>query len=342
MKTLHHTFASDNYAAVDPRIMQYLPHINTAHMPAYGEDSVTTKAKRLFRQEFGEINDILFVLTGTGANILSLAMLLERPYESVVATDISHVFEEETGALSRITGAQMFTVPNVNGKMQLKDLQAEVELRKSLGFHSALPKVVSIANTTEYGTCYTVDEVKQIATFCHDHNMYLHMDGCRLPNAAAALGCSLRDITVDAGVDVLSFGGAKNGLMSAEAVVVFNAPKTDTARLQKQTLQLSSKMRYTAGQFVPYLQQSIWQENATRANAMAQQLADGLRSKNSTLTQPVVTNQVFCLLPDDINKKLRAAGHLFYDWNSPGEVRFVTSWDNSETDIKNFLDLINT
>jgi threonine aldolase len=344
MSTPIRTFASDNYSTVHPRVIELLATLNTkGHAPSYGEDDTTRQAKQAFRNEFDGEPEVIFVPTGTGANILSLKLLLEKPYEAVVTSQVSHIFEEETGALASITGAHIFTVNHTNGKISLQDLKQDIVLRKSLGFHSPLPKVVSIASTTEYGTYYTPDEVSQIANYCHENELYLHMDGCRLPNAIAAIGCTLKEYTQDAGVDILSFGGAKNGLMCAEAIVIFNAPTSGLYRMQKQSLQLVSKMRYITGQFIPYLQNDLWLQNAQRANYLATMLADGLRNTlkdNVTFTQPTMTNQVFCILPQTIIDNLRSAGYQFYDWNAAGEVRFVTSWDNTEKDIQGMLSVL--
>jgi len=313
------------------------------HAPSYGEDAITQQAKQAFSNEFDGEPEILFVPTGTGANILSLKLLLEKTYEAVITSQVSHIFEEETGALASASGAHIFTVNHTNGKIDFQALKNDVALRKSLGFHSSAPKVVSIASTTEYGTYYTPDEVRRIADYCHENELYLHMDGCRLPNAVAAIGCTLKEYIQDTGVDVLSFGGAKNGLMCAEAIIIFDAPESDLRRMQKQSLQLVSKMRYIAGQFIPYLQNDLWLQNAQKANCLATMLADGLRStlkSHVTFTQPTVTNQVFCILPQSITESLRAAGYQFYDWNTAGEVRFVTSWDNTEEDIQDILSVV--
>jgi threonine aldolase len=336
------TFASDNFSSVDLLVMSYLSEINgNGHTQSYEGDAVTREAESLFVETFGEGTEVIFVPTGTGANILSLKLLLQQPYEAVVTSQVSHVFEEETGALAANTGAHIFTLPHRNGKIDLDTLRQDVLMRQELGFHSALPKVVSIANSTEFGTYYTPDEVKAIADFCHGQGMYLHMDGCRLPNVAAALGVSLKEITRDAGVNVLSFGGAKNGLMSAESVVIFNAPDSDHLRMQKQSMQLVSKLRYVSGQFVPYLRDEHWRENALHANALAKQLGEKLESMDGVrLTQPVATNQVFCILPEAAKAAARKAGHMFYDWTSPGEVRFVTSWDNTTEDVEELFRLL--
>ena len=334
------TFASDNYSTVDPLVFEYLQKINVGHEVAYAADSVTEEATTLFKQTFGDDINVLFVPTGTGANILGLKLLFQKPYDALYCSSVSHVYEEESGALAANTGAQIFTLSHSKGKISLEDLKSDVDMRLALEFHSAQPKVLSIANSTEYGTYYEADEIKAFADFCHDHSMYLHMDGCRLVNVAAKLNTGLRELSRDLGVDVLSLGGAKNGLMNAEAVVIFNAPESDLLRMQKQAMQLISKMRYVSGQFVPYLVDEHWRVNANNANTLAQRLAVGLKQRlgdRLTLTQPVDTNQVFCIVPEDVIKKLRHEKHLFYDWNTPGEVRFVTSWDSTEQEVDDFL-----
>jgi len=225
----------------------------------------------------------------------------------------------------------------VNGKILLEDLKQDVAMRRALGEHSANPKVLSVANPTETGTVYTVEELKSFAEFCHQNEMFFHIDGARLSNAAVVLRKSLKEITRDIGVDVLSFGGAKNGLMNAEAVVIFNAPKSSLLHMQKQVMQLNSKVRYMSGQFIPYLSQNLWLKNAQRANELAQKTADALKAQNTEFTQPFETNQIFCKLPENARNMLREAGHQFYDWNSPDEIRLVTSWDSSEEDVEQLI-----
>jgi len=336
------TFASDNYSTVHPDIMNFLADINTqGHDAAYGDDAITAQAKELFKQTFGQDTEVLFVPTGTAANIVSLKMLLERSYDTVITSDVSHVFEEETGALSAIAGAHIFTVPHEQGKITAESIKKEVEFRTSLEFHSALPKVVSIASTTEYGTYYTIDEIREIADYCHANDMYLHVDGCRLANAVATIGCTLAEYTQ--GVDVLSFGGAKNGLMNAEAIVVLRPLPIDFRRIQKQSLQLVSKMRYLSGQFIPYLTSDLWLANAKHANDLASYFSSQLATQLTdqvVFTQETVSNQIFCRLPESSVAALRRAGYAFYDWNSEGEVRFVTSWDNTEKDVDDLLAVI--
>lgn len=331
------TFASDNYSGVHPDIFKALQDANIGHQSSYGADDHTKRAQEVFKKVFGDCQ-VIFTSTGTAANVLSLKLLLGQAYEAVITPETSHLLVAEVGAAQKTLGVQLIPTPTRAGKLTVADLDIALEWYPPDDIHNVLPKIVSIAQSTEYGTIYTAEEVKAIADWCHKHDMYLHMDGCRLPNAAVALDQGLKELTRDVGVDVLSFGGAKNGLMNAEAVVVFNAPKSSLPRHQKQLLQLTSKMRYLSAQFVPYLENELWKTNAAHANQLAQQLADGLAKLTILLTQPVETNQVFAKLDPKVVEKLHAAGHHFYKWNSEGnEYRFVTSWDNSKQDILNLL-----
>lgn len=337
------TFASDNYSSVHPAVMDKLQAINSGHQPSYGADEHTKQATALFKQTFGDDVQVIFLANGTAANILSLRLLLTRSYEAVLLPKTSHIFKDETGTPQSILSAQLFPIDTPDGKLTVSLLDEEYANRQPDNPHSALPKVVSIAQATEYGTVYTAAEVQAIAAWCHQRHMYLHMDGNRLANAAVELGIGLRAATKDLGVDVLSFGGAKNGLLNAEAVVIFNAPKSSLPHAQKQVMQLTSKMRYIAAQFMPYLEEGIWKTNAEHANKLARQLADGLKDcKAVAVTQPVQTNHVFLTMPQKLKDGLHKAGHHFYDWDGArGEVRLVTSWDNSEADVQNFLTDIN-
>lgn len=334
------TFGSDNFSTVHPGIMQMLASINEqGHDLPYGEDSVTAKAAARFRETFGESARVVFTPSGTGANVLALSLLHGRRYDAVVSARSAHIFEDEAGAVAATLGMQMFPVAHQHGKIAPHDLRAELQRRTDLGFHSARASIVTIANATEYGAIYRPDEVRELAGICRDFDAYLHVDGTRLANAAAALGVELRELTVEAGVDIFTFGGAKNGLLNAESVVMLRAPETDLPRAQKHLMQLPSKMRYLAGQFIPYLAEGIWRDNAEHANALARVLADGLAQRlgSDALTHPVETNQVFCLLPRRTRTRLKAAGHELYEWDEPDEIRFVVSWDNTAEDVAALL-----
>ena len=336
------TFASDNFSTVDPRVMQYLNTINEGHETSYADDTVTALATAELKKAFGEFKEAMYVTTGTAANILALKILLAYRDDAVLTSNISHVCEEETGALVATAGNQVLVLPHIGGKLTAQQIKDDVLMCRNLEFHTAQPRVVSIANTTEFGTIYTPAEVRAIADDCHELGMFLHMDGCRLPNAVAKLGVSLKELTVVAGVDVLCFGGAKNGLMNAEAVIVFNAP-TPTEKFrayQKQSLQLTSKMRYISGQFVPYMQEAIWLENATLANDRAAELQVGLAEfMDVQMTQPFESNQLFLMIDPGLRKKL-GESYQFYDWNTPGEVRLVCSWDTTSEEVQDFINIL--
>ncbi len=333
------TFASDNYSAVHPAVMQKLQDINSGHQPSYGADEITKQATEVFQKVFGGGSSVIFLANGTATNILSLKLLLKQPYEAVILAGTSHIFNDETGTPQAILGTQLFPVNTPDGKLVPEMLDVELERHKPGNPHSASPKVVSIAQVTEYGTVYTAEEVKALADWCHRHGLYLHMDGNRLANAAVALETGLREASRDLGVDVLSFGGAKNGLLNAEAVVVFNAPESSLPHMHKQVMQVTSKMRYISAQFIPYLEDEIWKTNAGQANRLARQLADGLSKVGAVkLTQEVQANHVFLSLAQELKAKLHEAGHHFYDWDaSKDEVRLVTAWDNSAADVERFL-----
>jgi len=333
------TFASDNYSAVHPAVMQKLQAINSGHQISYGDDEVTKQATEIFHKVFGGDSSVVFLANGTASNILSLKLLLTKPYEAVILASGSHIFNDETGTAQSVLGVQLFPIGTPDGKLTVQLLDAEYARRQPHNPHSAVPRVVSIAQVTEYGTVYTAAEVQALADWCHRNGLYLHMDGNRLANAAVALGTGLREASRDLGVDVLSLGGAKNGLLNAEAVVIFNAPEASLPHMQKQVMQLTSKMRYISAQFIPYLEDEIWKANARHSNELARQLADGLQAVEAVkLTQEVQANHVFLGLPQALKAKLHEAGHHFYDWDvSKDEVRLVTSWDNSTGDVEKFL-----
>jgi len=336
MKT---TFASDNYSSVHPAVMEALQKVNTGHQISYGDDEYTAQAVKLFKKTFGEDISVLFLTNGTASNVLALKLLLTKPYEAVIVAGTSHTFNDETGVIQSVLGAQLFPIQTPDGKLTIEMLKKEYQRRSPHNPHSAAPKVVSIAQLTEYGTLYSEQEIAAIAKWCHDHDLYLHMDGSRLANAAVALGTDLREASRDLGVDILSFGGAKNGLMNAEALVIFDAPTSSLAHMQKQVMQLTSKMRYVSAQFIPYLEDGIWQKNAEHANKLARLLAEGLKPVQSVkVTQAVQANHVFVSMPKALQQKLHQAGHHFYSWDETiDEVRLVTAWDNSEADVRTFL-----
>ncbi len=269
-------FASDNWSGACPEIMQTLTDVNTGHNEAYGEldDPVTDAAIEKFKQHFGDDIAVFFVYNGTAANVLGISQLMNS-YHAVVTVGTAHLNEDECAAPEKFMGSKILTVEAKDGKLRPEHVEPFLV---SFGFqHHAQPKVISISQVTELGTIYTPDEIKALADFAHANNMYLHIDGARISNAVVALDTDFRSITVDAGVDVLSFGGTKNGLMFGEVVVFFGKDKgTDFEYIRKQGMQLHSKMRYISAQFGRYLTNDLWKKNALQANRMAKTLAEAL------------------------------------------------------------------
>ncbi len=317
---------------------------NRDHAVGYGDDEWTSRAVEAMKRVFGPSAEPFLVFNGTGANTIAL-QAVTRSFNSIICASTAHIYVDECGAPARMTGCQLLPIDTPDGRITPKDIEPLLHV---LGIeHHPQPAVAYISQTTELGTVYTVEEVRALADFLHSHGMYLHMDGARLANAAAALGCSLREITVDAGVDVLSFGGTKNGMMTGEAVIAFRPEiARDMRFIRKQSAQLASKMRYLGAQWLPYLEersggQSLWLENALHANAMARKLAEVLaRHPQVEFTQKVESNQIFCILPPEVLARLREK-YFFYMWNdAAGEARFVTSWDTTDEDIAEFESIL--
>jgi threonine aldolase len=329
------SFASDNNASVHPAVMDALVKANTNHAVGYGDDPWTEAAVKKMKETFGAGAEPFFVFNGTGANSIAL-QAVTRPIHSILCTETAHIYVDECGAPARMTGCAITVIPGADGKLTPELIRPHLH---HFGVcHHSQPKAVYISQASELGTVYTVEEVKAIARLIHSHDMYLHMDGARLANACAYLGCSLRQATVDAGVDILSFGGTKNGMMMGEAVVSFRPEITEHLQYyRKQSAQLASKMRYLSAQFIPYLENGLWLENATKANLNARKLAEALGTYPSVrITRKVESNQVFFTLPAEALEKLQQ-NYFFYVWDdSANEARLVTSWDTTDEDIDGF------
>ncbi len=333
------SFASDNNAPVHEFVMQAIVDANRGDVIGYGDDIYTLAAERKFKEVFGNDIVVFFVLTGTGANVSSLAHIT-RPYQAIICSDKAHLENDECGAPEKITGCKLLRLPSSDGKIRAEQI---VPLMHSVGFqHHSQPKVISITQATELGTVYTLEEIREIALFANENDLYLHMDGARLANAAASLDVSLAEMTKEAGVDVLSFGGTKNGAMTAEALVFFN---TELAReyeyTRKQTMQLLSKMRYISAQFNALLTNNLWLKNAQHANMMASLLAEKVRQfEQVQITQAVETNAVFAILPAKAIEKLKRK-YFFYMWDaSKNEVRWMTAFNTTEQDIEDFVEAL--
>jgi threonine aldolase len=329
-------FASDNYAGIHPEILAAVAAANEGHQIAYGEDVYTARLQEVMAEHFGQGVEAFPVFNGTGANVLSLQSMLPR-WGAVVCSTTAHIHTDENAAPERVAGLKLLTVETPDGK-----LTPELIDREAWGWgdeHRAQPLAVSITQTTELGTAYTADEVRAIADHVHGRGMTLHMDGARIANAAASLGQPLRAFTRDAGVDVLSFGGTKNGLMFGEAVVVLNQDASEgLTYLRKLNMQLTSKMRFVSAQLIALLSDDLWLRSASQANAMATRLRAAVEGIDGiTLTQPTESNAVFAILPPGVADRVREQ-FRFYDWNpATGEVRWMCAFDTTADDIDAFV-----
>lgn len=330
-------FGSDNHSGISPEIMQAIVDANTGHALAYGDDEWCLKAEDVFRKHFGQSAKVYFVFNGTGANTLSIDLMC-RSHEAVVCAETAHINVDECGAPQRVVGCRLLTIETPDGKLTPELVKTRLH---GFGFeHHSQPKAISITQSTELGTLYTLDEVKALAELAHGNNMFLHMDGARLANAAVALGCSFKAMTTDCGVDILSFGGTKNGMLMGESVVVINPLlDVDAKYRRKQMTQLASKMRFTAAQFMAYLESGIWKRNAEHSNLMAKRLEKAVRQVDGVeVVYPVQVNSVFARLPREAWQALQKE-HFFYDWDfDRDEVRWMCSFDTTEDDIDSFVD----
>ncbi|MHB1235309.1 MAG: threonine aldolase family protein [Microbacteriaceae bacterium] len=337
-----HGFASDNYAGIHPEVLAAIQAANDGHQVSYGEDVYTARLQQVIKEHFGAAAEAFPVFNGTGANVLSLQSILPR-WGAVICTQTAHIHADENGAPERVGGIKLLPVPTPDGK-----LTPELIDREAWGWgdeHRAQPLAVSITQTTELGTAYTVEEIRAIADHVHAKGMRLHLDGARAANAAAYLGRPLRDFTTDAGVDILSFGGTKNGLLAGEAVVVLDPDAASgLPYLRKFTMQLASKMRFISAQLIALLSDDLWLRSAQHANAMAARLRGSLESELAagTITglafsQPTQSNAVFAVLAREAADRLREQ-FRFYDWDAGrGEVRWMCAFDTTEADVDAFV-----
>lgn len=330
------SFASDNNSGVHPSVMEALHCANRDHALGYGDDCWTKEAIRKIRETFTPDCETLFVFNGTGSNVVAL-QLMTRPYHLIICAETAHIYVDECGSPVKMAGCQIRPVATSDGK-----LTPELIMPYLHGFgdqHHSQPGAIYLSQCTELGTIYTPEELKAITVLAHQHGMRVHMDGARIANACAALNVSLKELTVDCGIDILSFGGTKNGLMMGECVVVFDeALKAEARFVRKQSAQLASKMRYLSCQFTAYLTENLWLKNATHANTMAHKLYEALQPLPGVrFTQKAESNQLFLTMPRAvINRMLQ--DYFFYFWNEANdEIRLVTSFDTTEEDIEQFL-----
>jgi threonine aldolase len=316
--------------------MEALNRANSGHAGSYGSDEYTVKATQKFKEYFGDNIDVFFVYNGTGANILGLSTLTNS-YNSIICSDLAHIHVDESTASEKFTGCRQVTIPTKDGKIYPHDIEDKIQRVDDQ--HHPQPKVVSISQSTEYGTVYTLEEIASISTVAKSHGLYFHMDGSRISNAAVSLNTDFKSFTADLGVDVLSFGGTKNGIMFGEAIVFFNQELArDFKFIRKQGMQLHSKMRFISAQFEALLSNDLWKKNASHSNAMAKLLGAELEKiPGIHVTRSVDANGVFATMPSTIIPALQEE-QFFYVWTEKiSEIRLMCSFDTTEEDIKRFI-----
>lgn len=330
------TFASDNYAGVHPEVMEALMRANRDHAASYGADTYTESAISKFKSYFGDDIEVFFVYNGTGANVLGLQSMTQS-FNSILCSDLAHINVDESTAPEKFMSCKLVTIPTTDGKIYADQIEARIQRINDQ--HHPQAKVISISQSTEYATVYTIEELKAIAAVAKKHNLYFHMDGSRLANAAVSLNANFSAFTKDVGVDVLSFGGTKNGMMFGEAIVFFNKKLAENFRfIRKQGMQLHSKMRFLSAQFDALLTNDLWKRNALHSNNMAKYLEQGLKTvKGVTLTQKVDANGIFATLPPGTIEELQKELY-FYIWNEKtAEVRLMCAFDTTREDIDRFI-----
>lgn len=330
------SFGSDNNSSVHPSVMEAIVNANKDHAVGYGGDPWTKEATEVLMTAFGNECKVVFVFNGTGANTVALSACVQS-FHSIICSQMGHIFCDECGAPTKHTGAVIKDVFCKDGKLTPELIAPQLHVVGQS--HHSQPKAIYISQATELGTIYTPAEVKALADFAHENNLYLHMDGARLANACVALGVSMKEMTVDCGVDILSFGGTKNGMMMGEAVIAFHpALQTHLDYIQKQTTQTASKMRYLTCQYEPYFKDELWKKNALHANQMASRLKKGLsRYPFVKFNQKVQANELFFSIPRTLIDELAKAFFFYVFDEEKDEIRLVCSWDTTREDVDGFL-----
>ncbi|MDR3653671.1 MAG: low specificity L-threonine aldolase [Paludibacter sp.] len=328
------SFASDNYSGIHPEIFDAIQRANNNHQISYGDDQFTKEANTLFENEFGNVQ-VLYTFNGTGANVTCLKCCT-LPFQAVICSEYAHILADECGAPTQSIGCSLLPIKTEDGKLTPEMIKPL--LNRIGNVHNTQPKVISISQSTELGTVYSIKELKTLCDFAHANGMYIHLDGARISNAVAALGVSLKTATVDCGVDIMSFGGTKNGLMIGEAVLIFNESlKANAPYYHKQTAQLFSKNRFIAAQFTALLTNNLWLRMATHANKMAHLLANEVSNLPGVkINRSVDANAVFVIIPEHVIQPLRAQ-YPFYEWDAEThEQRWMCSFDTTEEEVKEF------
>jgi threonine aldolase len=334
-------FGSDNNAGIHPEILEVIAASNAGHVTGYGTDIYTEQAKEIFKEQLGSSTETFFVFTGTGANVLGLSGIT-RSWHSVITASTAHLEGDECGAPEKFIGCKVLVVDTPDGKITPELIERHMH---GIDFeHHSQPRVISITQASEMGTVYTVSEISALSGFAHSRGMLMHMDGARIANAAVALNLPFKSFTTDAGVDVLSFGGTKNGMMFGESICFLKPGlSTDFKYIRKQGMQLASKMRFISAQYIGYFRNELWKRCASNSNAMARLLGEKLKQiPGVTVTQEVQSNGIFVIMPSDIAERMRSH-YFFYPWDEKrSEWRLMCSWDTEEADIENFIRLFKT
>jgi threonine aldolase len=329
--------ASDNWAPAHPAVIKAVVEANEGSTPSYGADPWTRQAEQLIQTAFQSKCKVFIVPTGTGSNVFALKLACRR-YESVICSDIAHIHYQEAGSFESIVGCKLLTVPHQSGKITVEAIKRQLKSERAFGKHSTSPRVISIAQPTEVGTVYTLAELASLSDLCKAENLLFHIDGSRLYNAAVALDCSLHELVEASRVDILSLGGTKNGLLGAEALLIFNPElEAGSDHQQKQTLQLLSKMRYLSAQYISFFTDNLWHTLAAQANQRAQQIVAVMKTiPNLIVDYPVESNQIFFTVPAAwiplIQEKV-----ICYPWDlEKNQMRLIASWNTSAEDVENF------
>ncbi len=329
-------FASDNNSGISPEVIKMLEKVNYGHCTGYGDDIYTQQAVQLIKDNFGNKAIPYFTFTGTASNVLGIGAGIQS-FQSVICPSTAHIYIDECGAPEKFNSCKLIPVTTPDGKLCPELVTGHLT---GFGFeHHSQPGIISISQSTEMGTVYTIEEIKALSELAHKYKMLLHMDGARLANAAVSLNKSFKEITYETGVDILSFGGTKNGLMAAESIIFFDEKIAKNFKyIRKQGMQLASKMRFIAAQFIAYLSDDLWKKNALHANKMAEMLHHRIKKLNNIkVTQKVQANGVFAIIPQKAIVPLREI-YFYYTWDEEtNEVRWMTSFDTTEGDIENFV-----
>jgi threonine aldolase len=335
-------FASDNYAGVHPILFELMQGVNDGHEMAYGDDFVTSELKAIFKEQFGPEAEVFPVFNGTGSNVIALSAVLKQ-WEAVICAESAHINMDEGGAPEKMAGIKLWTIPTPDGKLTPELIKPHLFDIGSV--HRSQIAAISITQTTELGTLYSIPEIKALAEFAHENNLKLHMDGARLSNAAAALNATFKEFTTDVGVDLVSFGGTKIGALAAEAVVVINSESLAKSIpfLRKTSMQLPSKMRFVSAQLIGLLKDDLAIKSARHANAMAKALDAGVRelgvrsNGRVSVPNPTQANAVFPILPPDLIAEIQKE-YWFYVWDhNLNQVRWMCAWDTRQEDVDGLL-----